>query len=452
MIPIASIAPSKNRIRLETLTTLRWAAVFGQIASIIVAYFIFDIEIHFSAFSLVISFSILMNLYFGFVFPKNRRLSEQEATLILLVDAAQLTTLLYLFGGINNPFSLLLLAPVSIAATALRPKLSIIVGAAVILLATLIGTTHLPLSHIDGTLVSIPDVLLFGNWAALFIGVLFIGIYSWRISSELDAMSEALFATQMALSREHELTGLGGVVAATAHELGTPLATIKLVSSELVDELDAMPAQKEDAQLIREQAVACGEILKSMGKAGKDDTHMKTAPLQALVEEAATPHMNRGKIILFELLGEANNETQPYLYRKPEIIHGIRNLIQNAVDYSTSTVWVEMWWDDEFLGLKISDNGPGFPNATLGRLGDPFISKRRSDRGQSLRPEYEGMGLGLFISKTLLERYGAKISFTNSEDDGERVCGAIVTIKFPRSAVSLPIGAQMKPLEKNQPF
>lgn len=220
-------------------------------------------------------------------------------------------------------------------------------------------------------------------------------------------MSDALAATQFALSREQKLTDLGGVVAAAAHELGTPLATIKLTSSELIEELDDNPELQDDARLIREQADRCRDILRGMGRAGKDDLHLRQAPLSTLVHEAAEPHFDRGKDIRFsEHPAEGDGLNQPSVLRKPEIIHGLRNLVQNAVDFAQSKVWIELHWSDDEITVRISDDGNGFPGHLLGRLGDPFMRRRSSHADRGKRPEYEGMGLGLFIAKTLLERTG----------------------------------------------
>jgi two-component system sensor histidine kinase RegB len=284
-------------------------------------------------------------------------------------------------------------------------------------------------------------VFLFGNWAAIVIAVVFLGAYSRRIVSEMQSMSEALQATQMALSREQKLTDLGGVVAAAAHELGTPLATIKLTSSELAHELKNDPELYEDAILISEQADRCRDILRSMGRAGKDDLQLRTTSLTQLIEEAAEPHINRGTDVVF-LHGIEGTEDMapPIVQRSPEVLHGIRNLVQNAVDFAKDTVWVETEWSSDTISVRIVDNGTGYPPSLLGRIGDPFVSRRSSATDPS-RPGYEGMGLGLFIAKTLLERSGAELSFANGfdsfESDPENTerTGAVVDVTWPRQAL-----------------
>ena len=262
-------------------------------------------------------------------------------------------------------------------------------------------------------------------------------------------MSEALLATQMALAREQKLTDLAGVVAAAAHELGTPLATIKLVSAELIEELSAHPELQEDARLIRDQADRCRDILRDMGRAGKDDLHLRQAPVSALLREAAEPHMGRGKRVLFGFgPPEGESDVQPTVLRRPEIIHGLRNLIQNAVDFARATVWIEADWTDRTLTVRIIDDGEGFPPNVIGRIGDPFVRARR-EPDTAKRPGYEGMGLGLFIAKTLLERSGAELTFTNATDpflppeDRPERSGAVVEAVWALADIVAPAGGAL---------
>jgi len=276
----------------------------------------------------------------------------------------------------------------------------------------------------------------------------FLGVYSRRVVQEMRTMSDALQATQMALAREQKLTDLGGVVAAAAHELGTPLATITLTSAELADDLDDRPDQREDALLIRDQADRCRDILRSMGRVGKDDLYLRRAPLTALVEEAAEPHVDRGKRIRFRHGADGNDPvTQPTVLRRPEIIHGLRNLIQNAVDFARDTVIVESRWNGGRITLRIMDDGHGFPDDMIGRLGEPFM-RRRGAAPDPRRPGYEGMGLGLFIAKTLLERSGADLTFTNGTDPP----GALVEVSWPFAAIAVPGEDGAKGLGENRPI
>ncbi|WP_172328327.1 sensor histidine kinase RegB [Mangrovicoccus sp. HB161399] len=425
-------------IRLRTLVVLRWIAIVGQLAAITIVDRYFRVELELGLCYLAVGASIIANLLAILVFPENKRLSESEVVSMLLFDISQLSFLLYLTGGLHNPFALLILVPVTISASALTLGSTLLLGAVSCTLLTLVAVFHLPLRTAAGRIVDMPNDFIVGFWLALNIGIVFLASYARRISLEIHSMSEALLATQMALVREQKLTDLGGVVAAAAHELGTPLATIKLVSSELVGELDD-PDLKSDAELIRDQADRCRDILRSMGRAGKDDKHLLTAPLDTVIREAAEPHMARGKQVHFHVSPASGGDSeQPVIYRKPEIIHGLRNLAQNAVDFAEGHIWVDAQWTEDSIIIRIADDGAGFQPQVIGRLGDPFLRRRKTAEEKARRPEYEGMGLGLFIAKTLLERSGASLRFSNGRDvhagvqpgQGQR-SGAIIEVTWP---------------------
>ncbi len=400
--------------------------------------------------------SVVFNIASTIVYPENKRLSERETTLTLLFDLSQLVFLLYLSGGLNNPFALLILAPVTISATALRLQSTLFLGLTAILLISVVSVFYVPLETLDGTVMRMPHLFVSGFWISLIIGVVFLGGYARRVTLETHSMSQALIATQMALSREQKLTDLGGVIAAAAHELGTPLATIKLVSSELMDEIAAYPELKEDLALIGQQADRCRDILRDMGRTGRDDQHLRQAPVSAVVREAAEPHENRGKLVhfTFEPIKYALPR-QPTIHRQPEIIHGLRNLVQNAVDFARENVWVDVKWSEKTIVICIADDGPGYPPDLIGRIGDPFVRKRKSDAVKGQRPGYEGMGLGLFIAKTLLQRSGAEITFANGTDpflNLEEVplrCGAIVEVIWPRDTIEQSLTKAQAPLGRN---
>jgi len=434
-------------VRLRTLITLRWIAIGGQFLAILVAHRLVGLQLPLGLCYLAVGASIIANLVATFVFPENKRLSEPEAMLTLLFDLSQLSFLLYLTGGLTNPFALLILAPVTISASALRLSTTVLLGGVAVVLITLAALLKVPLQLQDGTVLTVPPLFEFGFWLSIVIGLLFLGAYSRRAATEIRTMSDALLATQMALAREQKLTDLGGVVAAAAHELGTPLATIKLVSTEMIDELATRPDLQDDARLIRDQADRCRDILRSMGRSGKDDLHLRKAPLSAVLAEAAEPHVHRGKTVVFTdpQQGPPGGPARPAeIQRRPELIHGLRNLIQNAVDFSRSTVWVDTDWTESRVTVRIVDDGDGFPSQMIGRIGDPFLRARRVDPPLAQRPEYEGMGLGLFIAKTLLERTGAELTFANAADpfltSEERPvrCGAVVEVSWQLASILAP--------------
>ena len=341
---------------------------------------------------------------------------------MLLFDIGQLSALLFLTGGLHNPFALLVLAPVTISATVLQLRFTTAISAVAIFSVTFLAFFHFPMRTELGNVLLMPDLFLFGNWAAISIGIVFVAIYNRRVSSEIQDMNQALLATQMALAREQKLTDLGGVVAAAAHELGTPLATIKLLSTELMDELDGRPELCNDAELIRDQADRCRDILRSMGRAGKDDLHLRHMPLGAVIRVAAEPHFERGRDVQISL---SQDTAQPSVARRPEIIHGLRNLVQNAVDFSETTVWIDAVWTEERIEIRIIDDGPGYPPDLLSRIGEPFV-RRRATAGDSWnRKEYEGMGLGLFIAKDATGAFGCRAELCQwaGSNHGERRTG-----------------------------
>lgn len=426
-------------VRLETLTRVRWLAAFGQLLALLIAYHGFGLRFNLALSLAVVGVSVVSNIVSAAIFPRIRRLSESETLLTLSFDTVQLSLLLFLTGGLDNPFALLLLAPVTIAATTLQLRSTLVLGMITIVLTTLLAQFFQPLFLPNGAPLVLPDLFRFGFWLALVVGTAFIGLYSRSVAAEKHALAEALLAAQMALAREQKLTDLGGVVAAAAHELGTPLATIKLASAELMDALEGQPDLREDARLIREQTDRCRAILRSMGQSGKDDLHLHHAPLETILHEAAAPHASRGKEIIFTLTPLSGADPAvPQIHRAPEVVHGLRNLIQNAVDFSHSRVWVEGEWSQDLITVRVVDDGPGYPPQLLGRIGEPYLRSRREGLRGDSRPGYEGMGLGLFIAKTLLERAGAAVVFSNNRQRPAapvEQCGAMAEVTWRRSLI-----------------
>jgi len=410
-------------VRLRTLVTVRWIAVAGQIIAVPAASKGLGFHLPLAACGLLISLSATVNTVVQVVYPSEKRLSEQSTLLSLFFDLVQLVALLMITGGLNNPFAVLVLVPVTISATALRLQSTLWLGIAAMGSLPLMSVLHLPLIRGDGVALVVPELYRSGISAALAIAVVFLSIYARRVTVEGYAMGEALSATQFALEREQQLATLGGIAAAAAHELGTPLATIKLVAGELARELKDRPEVAEDLALIRNEANRCREILTDLSQGGRHDGQIRYAPVSAVVEEAARPHSNRGKEVLIRfdgVLADEPHDTEPMIPRRAELIHGLRNLIQNAVDFAERTVWIDIDAGDEDLRIVVGDDGPGFRPDILPRLGEPYVSSRR--RGDALGPQsqYEGMGLGLFIARTLLERTGATVAFANGSDARHR--------------------------------
>ncbi|WP_295047556.1 ActS/PrrB/RegB family redox-sensitive histidine kinase [uncultured Paracoccus sp.] len=417
IIPLSGPAPQAEPIRMRTLVLLRWFAIAGQMAAVVVAH-LMGIGFAFGPVLALIAAAIVLNLWQG-LWPR-RRTSARMAVVHLSFDVIQISALMALTGGLANPFALLVLAPVTVAAATLDTRQTVALGLATMILISLASRFALPLHDAGGRELILAPVLALGHWAALMIGVVFFAGYAHRVTAELQATSNALFATQMALAREQRLQHLGGVVAAAAHEMGTPLATIKLIAAELADELDGRPDLQADAIALRDSAVRCGDILRSMGRAGKDDLHLRSAPLRTVLEDAAEPHAGRGPVVTI-------NADGPQIRRDPAVIHALRNLIQNAVDFAASRVTIDAQSGDGWLAVTIRDDGPGYSPALLARIGDPYLT---SKRGGPQRDGYDGMGLGLFIAKTLLERSGARLDFDNGGP------GAIVTVRWPLDRIA----------------
>lgn len=431
-------------ISVRTMIMVRWTAAIGQMSAIAVATIWFDLALPLIACSVMIGLIAVTNLLCMTFLPVNYRLSSRELQFMLCFDLAQLAIMLILTGGTHNPFALLIVAPVTIAATGLSARAAKRICIATLIAGTCASLFALPLVYNSGEIIKIPPLLDYGYLLGILITTIFLTIYAHRVSAEVRGMSSALMATQLALAREQKLTDLGGVVAAYAHELGTPLATIKLVSAELIDELSDHKDLKDledDARLIRDQADRCRDILHSMGRAGKDDLHLRQAPLDSVIQEAAEPHSDRNKELIFDIRPADNGAPRkPTIRRAPEVIHGLRNLIQNAVDFAGSTVWIDGHWSESTLTIRVIDDGPGYPAHLIGRIGDPFLHNQ--SKNQPKRPGYDGMGLGLFIAKTLLERSGAKVTFRNGGDpfldSHERPdrSGAIVEVVWPLDQIA----------------
>lgn len=440
-----SVRPPKSR----TLAGLRWVAIIGQTMALLIATYVIGLELPFLACALTIAAAAAFNTAVSLSPNRNRRLTDRNALLMLVFDLWQLSTLLFLTGGLRNPFALFLLGPVTISATVLSLRATLTLGALSIFAATFLSQFSLPLTLPGGERLEPHALSLAGFWAAIALGVATQAIYARRISLEAFKMSAALGATQSALERERRLAAIGALAAAAAHELGTPLATIKLVASELRDELKQKPELREDAELISEQARRCSEILARLSALrSPEEHHLQTAPIVTVAAEAAEPHQLRRSDVIFRINGVVVDpaETQipqPEIPRRPEIIHGLRNLVQNAVDFAASRVWIDIMTDARRVRVRIGDDGAGFSEEILATIGEPFATTR----GRSARngeAEYLGMGLGVFIAITLLERTGATLTFSNSRARRpaggavpDQPIGALVEVDWPREALGL---------------
>lgn len=397
-----------QRLRLSTLIKLRWLAVAGQTAAVLFVAYWLKFPFPVATCLALIAAAAWLNLYLGWRYAPTVRLSPWAAFAVLTFDVLQLAGLLYLTGGMTNPFAILVIVPAIISATSLPMRLTAALASIVIVCVSLLAFFHLPLPWYEGLQLATPFVLVAGTLASVMASLIFTSIYVWRVAEEARLLAGALAATELVLQREQHITQLDGLAAAAAHELGTPLATIALVAKELDIAIRAGEAHKEDVELIRSQAARCRDILQRLSNRSIDsENHLTRLPLSSLVEESVDPHRNFGVVI--ETVAGARSGAEPVLARNPGITYGLGNLIENAVDFAKGHVKIESGWGEKDIVIKVSDDGPGFPPDILDRIGEPYAQSRvRSERRGG-----GGLGLGLFITKTLLERSGAALKFSN---------------------------------------
>ncbi len=426
-------------LRLRTLVRLRWLAIVGQAGAVLGVHFALGFPLPLGLCLAVIACSAWLNIFLTIRWRKSVRLHETQAGLLLVYDVLQLAVLLYLTGGLENPFSFLFLVPVTISATSLSMRWTLWLGLMAFACATFLAFRHFPLPWVPGERLELPEVYIGGMWAAIMSGVVFSAIYARRIADEARQMSAALSATEMVLAREQRLTALDGLAAAAAHELGTPLATIALVAKELKRELPAKGPHTEDIDLLISQTARCREILARLSnrEAQMDEMYQRTRVL-VMIEDLVAPL--RGSDVVIAVTSSADmddkaQENEPVFRRNPAIAYGIGNLLENAVDFAESRVEVDARWTQSQVSITVRDDGPGFHENIFDRLGDPFVTTRPGygeDTGEAGR--HEGMGLGFFIAKTLLERSGASVSLANRPAPEH---GAVVHVVWPRSLIDL---------------
>ena len=421
----------RGPVRLRTLVTLRWLAVAGQSAAIAFVHFWLGFPLELGLCLSVIAASVWINAFSYLRFSRQHFLSDREALQFIAFDIVQLCTLLGVTGGLINPFAVLILAPVTIAASVLPLRLSMLIGGLAILGISVIGIYHLPLPWPDDRALVMPRIFTLGVWTALTLAVAFFTIYAHRVAAEASEMKSALAATQLVLAREEQLAAIGGLAAAAAHELGTPLATIQVTAKEMARDLEGQGLLEEDARLLVSQAERCRDILGRLSNLEADRDHMlDELDIGLLLREAAEPFAEQvvGPAVIFEMIGAPADAPSPIIRRRPELIYGLRNFIENAAAYARSKVLIEARWSDAQLIVSIHDDGPGFAPDILSRLGEPYV-------GQRMRGAKRGLGLGFFIAKTLLERSQARINFDNRYWKDGATRGAWVEIVWPRGAI-----------------
>jgi len=419
-----------GRVRLRTLINLRWLAVAGQAAALFFVYFALAYPLPIIYCSAAIAASVVLNIMLALRYPANHRLSNREATFYLAFDVVQLAALLYLTGGITNPFALMFLAPVVIAATSLNLSNTMILAFLAFVGVSVIGIWHEPLPWPQADMLLLPTLYQGGIWSALVLGIGFTAIYAWRVASESARMSAGLSATRLALSRERRLASIGALATAAAHELGTPLGTIAVVARELERALPENSPEIEDARLLRQQAERCRAIIARL--ANPEEAMLggvARLPLGAFLDDLARAHRTPDVEIFVRVAAPQTNDPPPQVWRIPELVHGLGNILENAADFADARITLEARWDNAILTITVDDDGPGFAPEIFEVLGEPYITSRPGHRAPGeteLMPEasmdgHEGMGLGFFIAKVLLEQTGARVLAANPPGGGARV-------------------------------
>ena len=410
---ISTIFRLRENLKLDrkTLVFLRWIAIIGQLSAINIVYFYLKIDIPIILTHLVITVGIFTNLYLQFGI-KQILIKDIYAGLFLVYDLTQLTFLLYLTGGIFNPFSLLMIVPAIVSSTFLSMGTTFILGLLSIIFIFGLTKFHYPLPGIHDQTITFPDIFLVGYVVAIIVGLVFLCYFGIRFSGESKRRSEAISKLQQVIAKEYELESLGGQAAAAAHSLGTPLATISVVASELKKEIGKNSNYTKDIDLLISQTKRCGEILKKISKKQiKDDQFFKKIKLEDLLEEIINSFKETSSKKIY--LDSSNDENKLLISRSPEIIYGLRNFIGNAVKFSKTIVKIDLISNKKIIEINIQDDGPGFPDDIFGLIGEPYIKSKSSQVEQNA-----GTGLGTFLGKTLLERCGAKLSFQNIKDKG----------------------------------
>ncbi len=432
LIPGIDFGRRARRLRVDTLVRLRWLAIAGQSAALLATHLGLGFSLPIVLCFIAVAASVWVNIGLRLRYGVNHRLEDGPATILLAYDLIQLTALLFLTGGLQNPFSMLFLAPIMISAVSLSVERTLALVALMIVAATFLVFYQYPLPWLPGERLQLPLLYVGGVWIALVLGAIFIAAYAFRVAEEARRLSDALTATELVLAREQHLTQLDGLAAAAAHELGTPLATITVVTKELRRMGPQEGPISEDIALLEQEAQRCRAILGKLTSLGDDDSAgpWLGMSLRQLLEEVVEPSRNFGVVLETRLSGDG---PEPYCIRNPGILYGLGNLIENAVDFAKERVTVEAQWTSSRVRISVEDDGPGFSPEVLAKLGEPYVTTRGADRRSKF--EEGGLGLGLFIAKTLLERSGAALSMRNAESPAR---GARIAIVWPRDMLEAP--------------
>jgi Signal transduction histidine kinase len=413
---------SSRRLRLETLVRLRWLAVGGQSVTVLVVAFWLNFPLPMAASLGLIAALATANIVLAVSFPPTHRLKPLAASCLLGLDLLQLAALLFITGGLANPFAPLICVPVIISFASQPLRYSVALMGLAILSVTILFFSPYPLPWFAGEVLTVQPLMHLATWVSVVSMMGFAAFYAYRVSGEASLLADALAATELVLEREKHLSQLDGLAAAAAHELGTPLATISVVAKEMERELGSDERFGEDVQLLRSQSERCRDILRRLTSLpSESEEHMRRLTLSSMIEEVLAPH--REFDIRIELIENKDSSREPMLNRNPGILFGLGNLIENAVDFARTEVTVTVGYTDDLISIVLEDDGPGYAQDVLARIGEPYMTSRTKTDSAG------GLGLGLFIAKTLLERSGATLRFGNRP--GEQA-GARVSVRWPR--------------------
>ena len=419
---------TKENLNLDknTLTILRYIAIFGQFLAINIVFFYLDLPFPIALSYAVIILGLLTNLYLQFGIKINQ-LKDLYSLIFLIYDLVQLSILLYLTGGIFNPFCFLLIIPAIVSSTFLSMGSTIILGIITSFLLGIISFFHLPLPGEQMDLLHFPDFYKTGIIISILIGLIFLSYFGIRFAGETKKRSEALNKLQEVISKEYELESLGGQAAAAAHSLGTPLATITVVAKELKKEIGDDKEISKDIDLLLSQTKRCSEILKQISrKQIEEDVFLSSIKFEDLLEEIINSFKETSSKKIDLTIDQDQNKIA--IQRTPEIIYGLRNFIGNAVKFSKSKVKINLKSDEKEVEIKISDDGPGIPEDIIKKIGEPYIKSKSKELSSNA-----GLGLGTFLGKTLLERQKAKLLFERNSKLG----GALVVISWsPKNLIN----------------
>lgn len=412
----ATVRLRVGAVRVRTALRVRWGAALGQGAAVLVTEFGVGFHLPLADCLAVVFASVLLNLAIWLRWRGADWLSARDTAMHLAFDVLQTSALLYLTGGLLNPFALVLVAHVAVAAMILSRRSAMALTGLVLASASVLAVWHDPLPW-ETSAEPVPTLFVLGTWLALVVSIGFLAGYVGRVASDARAMADALATTQMVVAREQQMSSLGALAAATAHELGSPLSTIMLVAHELARDVPADSPLREDVTLLVSESERCARILarlsnnpESPGESGRGP--YDAPPITALIDELLL-EIGETNVKMSVIALALDDSVEPQALRRPELMRGVASYLRNASQFAASKVEIGVEWSERHVSVLIDDDGPGFAPGILPKLGEPYVSSRTGIDGH--------MGLGVFIAETLLGRIGATVAYSRAPIGGARV-------------------------------